>query len=241
MDFKGFPSEMLAFLRENREKNSREWYDSHKPEYKRLVYAPFASFVETLAPTAAFIDPLIVTQPRYCLCHIYRDTRFTKDKSHLYRDNMWITFKRPAKVYPDSPAFYFEVTQSGAFWGMGYWASSAANMALYRRYILEYPDLFKKRVSKIKTLHWQVEHYKKKFREQPAKGLEEYFTVRNIHVCDHAPVEEIYDGAIVEKVRNGMKEAAELYKLMNEIKLMPELVEDRTTSIPTNNIGAFEW
>ena len=38
-----------------------------------------------------------------------------------------------------------------------------------------------------------------------------------------------------------MKEAAELYKLMNEIKLMPELVADRTTSIPTNNIGAFEW
>ena len=65
MDFKGFPREMLAFLRENREKNSREWYDSHKPEYKRLVYAPFASFVETLAPTAACIDPLIVTQPRY--------------------------------------------------------------------------------------------------------------------------------------------------------------------------------
>ncbi len=241
MDFKGFPREMLAFLRENREKNSREWYDSHKPEYKRLVYAPFASFVETLAPTAAFIDPLIVTQPRYCLCHIYRDTRFTKDKSHLYRDNMWITFKRPAKVYPDSPAFYFEVTQSGAFWGMGYWASSAANMALYRRYILEYPDLFKKRVSNIKSLRWQVEHYKKRFPEQPAQGLESYFTARSIHVCSSAPVEEIFDGAIAEKVAKGMKEAAELYKLMHEIKLMPELIEDKTASIPSNTVGAFEW
>ena len=129
MEFNGFPRKMLPFLYENRQRNSKEWYEAHKPEYKRLVYAPFASFVETLAPTAAFIDPLIVTQPRYCLCHIYRDTRFTKDKSHLYRDNMWITFKRPAKVYPDAPAFYFEITQSGAAWGMGYWASSAANMA----------------------------------------------------------------------------------------------------------------
>lgn len=234
---------MVPFLRENKLKNSREWYFSHKEDYKKLVYEPFADFVKSIAPQLAAIDKLIVTEPRYCLCHIYRDTRFTKDKSTLYRENMWQTYKRPAKVWKDAPSFYFEVTPSVIRWGMGYWAVEASSMSLFRSYLLKYPEEFEKKISKLKTMRLESDRYKKKFKKEAPAGLEDWYLSKNIHLTDSiTDFEQLYDGSVAQRVIKGFKETAELYRLMYEIKDMPQLVEDEPkNSIPINNVSDFEW
>ena len=93
MGFSGFSDKTLRFLLENRMNNSKQWYDSHKDEYKRYVYDPFVELVNELAPAVLQIDSQIITIPSRIISRTRRDTRFTKDKT-MYRDNAWIVFAR---------------------------------------------------------------------------------------------------------------------------------------------------
>ena len=90
----------LDFLFENKLNNSKEWYHAHKKEYTELVLRPLAELVVKLKPTMLELDPDLIVEPRVTrsISRIYRDTRFSKDKS-LYRDNMWLIFIRDKKLY----------------------------------------------------------------------------------------------------------------------------------------------
>lgn len=79
--------ETLDFLVENRLQNSRDWFHDHKKVYQEVVLAPLIELVEKLTPVMWEIDPLFITTPKVCktISRIYRDTRYTKDKS-LYRE-----------------------------------------------------------------------------------------------------------------------------------------------------------
>ena len=90
-----FSQKTLDFLFENRLHDSREWFAQHKKEYQELVIQPLRQLVMDLSPTMLELDPEFNTEPKVdkTICRVWRDTRYTKDPS-LYRDHMWILFKR---------------------------------------------------------------------------------------------------------------------------------------------------
>jgi uncharacterized protein (DUF2461 family) len=47
--FTGFVPEALEFLRDIRFHNSKTWYESHKPEHRRLLLEPFQKLVADLS------------------------------------------------------------------------------------------------------------------------------------------------------------------------------------------------
>lgn len=120
MKFERFSPALLDFLAENHIRNSKEWYEEHKPECRRLVIEPFYELVEQMAPTMAVIDPLFVTVPSRCLARIRRDTRYTKNKD-LYRDHLWIVFRHPKKSLGSALCYYFEIEQESWGYGVGYY------------------------------------------------------------------------------------------------------------------------
>ena len=63
------------------------------------------------------IDPYLATEPRVdkTICRIRRDTVRSHDKT-LYRDTMWIIFKRGKMHGAEVPGIYFEITP----WGFQY-------------------------------------------------------------------------------------------------------------------------
>ena len=130
--------EALDFLMENKVRDSRSWYQEHKPDFKRLVLAPMEELVEELAPTVLAIDPLIVTAPKVdrTISRIYRDTRFTKDPS-LYREVMWIVFMRDKRINPECPAFFFEFSPDKLRYGCGYSRASPRVVMAIRELALE--------------------------------------------------------------------------------------------------------
>lgn len=135
MSFNGFTAEAPRFLFENKMNNSKEWYDSHKNDYRKYVYDPFAELVAELAPTAAEIDDRLITVPSKLISRVRRDTRFTKDKS-LYRDNVWFVFLRDKSQMATSPCFWFEISQTGSSYGVGYYGAETAAMAGMREMII---------------------------------------------------------------------------------------------------------
>ena len=86
------------------------------------------------------IDGEFITEPRVdkTISRIWRDTRYTHDPS-LYRENMWIIFKRGRMHTTEFPGIYFEITPDGFGYGCGFYHASTSYMNTLRKSILEAP------------------------------------------------------------------------------------------------------
>ena len=62
MAFHGFSAEGVDLLQLNRLQNSKEFYDAHKDEIKRLSIRPFHELIAEMTPEMVKIDP----QFRHC-------------------------------------------------------------------------------------------------------------------------------------------------------------------------------
>jgi len=80
-EFRGFRPSALAFLRRLARHNSREWFERHRSIYQTEVRDPLRSLVEEMDVRLARVAPEIVGDPRRSVFRIYRDVRFSADKS----------------------------------------------------------------------------------------------------------------------------------------------------------------
>ena len=78
-----FTPQTLAFLRALKRNNRREWFHQRKERYEEVVRAPMIALVERLALDFAEFAPDLVATPRASMYRIYRDTRFSADKTPL--------------------------------------------------------------------------------------------------------------------------------------------------------------
>ena len=133
-----FSQRTLDFLFENRLNDSRSWFAEHKKEYLELVIQPLRQLVMDLTPSMLSIDGELGCEPKVdrTICRIWRDTRYTHDPS-LYRDNMWIIFKRGGRMHgTDYPGIYFEINLDGFSYGCGFYHASTTFMSNLRSRIL---------------------------------------------------------------------------------------------------------
>ena len=81
---------LFRFLKDLSRHNDRAWIAENKERYLEAVQQPALEFVNAFAPSLAKISPQFVADGRPVggsLSRIYRDVRFTNDKSP-YRP-MW--------------------------------------------------------------------------------------------------------------------------------------------------------
>jgi uncharacterized protein (TIGR02453 family) len=79
--FDGFPKEGLEFLGRLKKNNNRVWFEKHKSEYENFVKQPMQSLVASLQPHFAQFAPEFDLNPRRSIFRIYRDVRFSPDKT----------------------------------------------------------------------------------------------------------------------------------------------------------------
>src|SRR5215204_1886633 len=78
-----FTTETLRFLRALKRNNDRDWFRARKDRYEQHVRGPMVALIEQLAIDFKRFAPEIVASPRTSLYRIYRDTRFSDDKTPL--------------------------------------------------------------------------------------------------------------------------------------------------------------
>lgn len=131
-----FSAETIDFLIENCYQNSREWFWAHHKEYEDRVLHPMRALADRLSGAAEAIDPAIMTDPRSVVSHINRDLRYSANQS-LYRDYMWLGFKRDKKSHPHYPEIFFGIMPDGICIGCGCWQMEPDAMAALRRSVLD--------------------------------------------------------------------------------------------------------
>ena len=76
-----FSTATLTFLRGLKRHNDRAWFEAHRPEYEAVVQQPMRQLIEELDVRLARLAPEIIGDPKRSLFRIYRDIRFSGDKS----------------------------------------------------------------------------------------------------------------------------------------------------------------
>ena len=74
-------TDALAFLRALKRNNRREWFKPRKEKYEQLVRTPMVGFIERLATDLRAFAPDLIASPKVSLYRIYRDTRFSENKT----------------------------------------------------------------------------------------------------------------------------------------------------------------
>ena len=109
--------EILDFLGELHDNNNREWFEANKQRY-RSVQAKQSANTERLIALISQFDPTIeglkVSDTTY---RIYRDTRFSKDKTP-YKDFMSTFIARGGKR-SGYGGYYLHISPKGHTWGEG--------------------------------------------------------------------------------------------------------------------------
>lgn len=214
--FKGFTLEAIQFLRDVRFYNSRSWYEEHKPDYRRLLLTPFQNLVGDLSGFMLSIDPQFITTPAVdkTISRIYRDTRFSKDKS-LYRDSMWFTFKRPAKDWKEVPVYFFELTPEAYRYGMGFYTAPKPYMDKFRERIKAKPEQFLEVVSFLERSNAFVvegERYKKYHGGDLPDELRDWFQFKSFSIIGNHQIDQILlSEQLTGELRAGFGMIAPLY------------------------------
>ena len=107
--FKGFPREGIAFLRDLKENNDRDWFTPRLDEYKDSVRAPMLELVQAVHLAMLKFAPAYVGEPAKCLYRIYRDTRFSKDKTP-YKTHAAAAFWRSNMEKNEGAGYYFAIS-----------------------------------------------------------------------------------------------------------------------------------
>lgn len=140
-----FSEKTFDFLIENRLNNSKEWFYAHKDVYDEYVLKPLTQLSVDMSDTISAMDEKIVTIPKInkTISRIYRDTRFSKDKT-LFRESMWLSFKRDKKECPHYPEFFVVLNPQQLMFGCGYYWMEPKTMEKVREMVLsEHPAYIK--------------------------------------------------------------------------------------------------
>lgn len=148
--FRGFPAASLAFLRQLRRNNRRDWFLAHRASYDEGLKAPLRRFVEEMDVRLARFAPEIVGDPKRSIFRIYRDVRFSKDKSP-YKTNAGCWFQHRnashgvgSETHGAGAGFYFHLEPGGSFVAGGIWMPPRPTLNALREAIAAKPADFAK-------------------------------------------------------------------------------------------------
>lgn len=129
-----FTQKTLSFLRALKRNNDRVWFQARKPQYEEHVRGPMVALLERLATDLRNFAPELVCDPRVSLYRIYRDTRFSPDKSPL---KTHVAAHFPAKGFArgEGAGLYVHVSPDDVWIGGGLYMPSASDLRLIREHI----------------------------------------------------------------------------------------------------------
>jgi uncharacterized protein (TIGR02453 family) len=128
------PRESLSFLRALKRNNRREWFQPRKEQYEAQVRAPMLAIIERLAHDMRSIAPEIVVDPKTAMYRIYRDTRFSENKTP-YKTHAAASFPWRGLQKHEGAGLYFHVALDGVWVGGGMYAPQTPQLHAVREHI----------------------------------------------------------------------------------------------------------
>ena len=110
--FGGFPPAGMKFLRDLAKNNDRDWFQPRKETFELQVKAPMIELLEAINVELKEFAPDYVCDPAKAVYRIYRDTRFSNDKTP-YKTHIAAILPRRGLQKHAGGGFYFSVSPKG--------------------------------------------------------------------------------------------------------------------------------
>jgi uncharacterized protein (TIGR02453 family) len=137
-----FGRELFGFLAELKKNNDRDWFNANKARYEADLLEPALAFIEDFEPYLHQISPHLRADPRRVggsLFRIYRDTRFSNDKTP-YKTAAGIWFKHEQAKDVEAPGFYLHLAPGDVFAAGGIWHPETKAVTKIREAIVADPE-----------------------------------------------------------------------------------------------------
>lgn len=122
------PASSLDFLKLLKKNNDRDWFNAHKERYLAEL-SQLEHFAGVLLHEMNGHDVIETPSGKKSLHRIYRDTRFSKDKTP-YKNNWSGSFSRAGKQRRGG--YYFHIEPGNSFAAGGFWAPNPADLKRIR-------------------------------------------------------------------------------------------------------------
>jgi len=133
-EFEGFPPEAFTFLRQLKRNNNREWFIAHKNIYELKVQAPMTELVMALGHALRQPAPEFLVDPKRAIYRIYRDIRFSPDKSP-YKTHVAAIFVPRGVPKKTGACLYFHIEPAEVLIAGGVYMPDPATLRALRRHI----------------------------------------------------------------------------------------------------------
>ena len=132
-----FDPATIKFLVELKSNNNRDWFNENKKRYESDVLDVALNFIQSMHDPLAEFAPHFTAIPKRMggsLMRVYRDTRFSKNKTP-YKTNIGIQFRHEQAKDVHSPGYYVHIDPDEVFLGVGMWRPAPEALAGIRQRI----------------------------------------------------------------------------------------------------------
>jgi uncharacterized protein (TIGR02453 family) len=216
--FDGFPKEGIEFLRKLKRNNRREWFGTHKTEYEEYVKYPMQTLIAALAPTMQEYAPELDVHPKRSMFRIYRDTRFSKDKTP-YKTHVAAIFT-PKKEDKEAAGLYLHIEPGEIYLGGGMYTISSDRLRDIRKAIARDSDAFLKIIHEKKFFKYFGELWGEKLSRVPHgfdrnQPMQEYLRMKQFYAGASLNVNACFSGKFINIVHLHFKTVMPLVRFLN--------------------------
>src|SRR5215471_8902870 len=137
-----FTPAFFKFLKDLKRHNNRDWFEKHRERYVAEVETPMLAFIAEVGERLPRTCRGFVADPKRTggsMFRIYRDTRFSADKSPF---KTWVAARFPHEArrqIDDVPGFYLHLDPTECYGGGGVYHIETAALTRIRHRIVSAP------------------------------------------------------------------------------------------------------
>lgn len=138
-----FNSEAVKFLRGLKRNNNREWFEARRGVFERELKKPMLAVIERVTDAMTDFAPAHVRPAQKTMMRIYRDTRFSADKTP-YKTHVSAWWTRTGMEKTSGGGYYFHFSPAEVVIAAGIYMPAREQLMAIRLQLLEQHDEFRR-------------------------------------------------------------------------------------------------
>lgn len=214
-----FTSDAIDFLRKLKRNNRREWFEARRDTYEGELKQPMLALIERLLQGMMDYAPDHLRSPQKCMLRIYRDVRFSADKSP-YKTNLAAWWTRNGLDKTSGAGYYLHISATEVVVATGVYMPPKEQIFAIRNHLLQHYAEFRRLIEN-KKLRAKMELHDPQSLTRPPKGFpadhpaSEWIRWRQWGVIARLPVAEALKPKLPSTVEEYFRLSAPLVDFLN--------------------------
>lgn len=215
-----FTPQAIEFLRKLKRNNRREWFQARRDVYERELKQPMLALIERLMHGMSDYAPNHIRPPQKCMLRIYRDTRFSADKTP-YKTHVAAWWTGTGLEKTSGGGYYLHLSATELVIAAGVYMPPKEQLSAIRHHLLENHADFR-RILENKKLRAKMTLHDPQALTRPPKGFSadhpaiEWIKWRQWGVIANLPATEALKPSLAATIEEHFRLATPLVEFLNQ-------------------------